>query len=83
MIQMQKQGNSLVVQRLKLHASTAQGTGSVPGRGTKIMHAAQHSQKKKKDAETRTDGVPLSQRSMSSSLIPTPNGSAHWTEFQK
>jgi len=46
MIQMQKQGNSLVVQKLKLHASTAQGTDSVPGRGTKIMHAAQHSQKK-------------------------------------
>ena len=39
-------GNSLVVQRLGLHASTAGGPGSIPGWGTKILQAAQHGQKK-------------------------------------
>ena len=32
-------GNSLAVQWLRLHASTAGGTGSIPGRGIKISHA--------------------------------------------
>ena len=40
--------NSLAVQWLGLRASTAGGTGSIPGRGTKILHAAQYGQKKKK-----------------------------------
>ena len=31
-----KKGNSLVVQWLGLHASTARGPGSIPGQGTKI-----------------------------------------------
>ena len=35
--------NSLAVQRLGLHASTAGGTGSIPGRGAKIPHAVWHS----------------------------------------
>ena len=39
-------GTSLVVQRLRLRASTAGGTGSIPGRGTKIPHAAWRGQKK-------------------------------------
>ena len=34
-------GTSLVVQWLRLHASTAGDTGSIPGGGTKILHAAQ------------------------------------------
>ena len=38
-------GTSLVVQRLRLCASTAGGLGSIPGRGTRILHAAQSSQK--------------------------------------
>ena len=38
-------GNSLVIQWLGLHASTAGGIGSVPGWGTKIPHALWHSQK--------------------------------------
>ena len=38
-------GTSLAVQWLGLHASNAGGVGSVPGRGTKIPHAAQHGQK--------------------------------------
>ena len=38
--------DSLVVQWLRLHASITRGTGSIPGRGTKIPHAA-HCGKKK------------------------------------
>ena len=34
-------GPSLAFQRLRLHASTAGGTGSIPGQGTKIPHALQ------------------------------------------
>ena len=34
-------GNSLGVQWLGLHASTAGGMGSIPGQGTKVPHAAQ------------------------------------------
>ena len=41
-------GNSLAVQRLGLHASTAGGPGSIPGRGTKIRQAFWSDQKKKK-----------------------------------
>ena len=37
----------LVVQLLRHRASTAGDTGSIPGRGTKIPHAA-HSQKNKR-----------------------------------
>ena len=37
---------SLAVQWLRLHASTAGGTGSIPVRGTKIPHAAQRGQKR-------------------------------------
>ena len=37
-------GTSLVVQWLKLHASTAEGMGSIPGQGTKILHATRPSQ---------------------------------------
>ena len=38
-------GTSLVVQWLRLHASTAGAMGLIPGQGTKIPHAAEHSQK--------------------------------------
>ena len=39
-----KTRTSLVVQWLRLQASTAGGMGSIPGQGTKIPHAAWHSQ---------------------------------------
>ena len=39
--------NSLAMQWLRLHTSTARGTGSIPVQGTKILHATQHGQKKK------------------------------------
>ena len=45
-------GTSLVVQWLRLHASTAGGTGLTPGRGTKIPHAMWRSQKKIKNKQT-------------------------------
>ena len=51
--------NSLVVQWLGLHAFTAEGAGSIPGRGTKIPQASQHGQKKKKRDSTQELGVTL------------------------
>ena len=41
-------GNSLVVQWLGLHASTAGGMGLIPGWGTEMLCAAWCSQKTKK-----------------------------------
>ena len=46
-----RKGNSLVVQWLGLRASTAGGTGSIPGWGNKILQAAWCSQKKKKSGK--------------------------------
>ena len=37
-------GTSLAIQWLRLCASTAGGEGSIPGRGTKILHVMWHSQ---------------------------------------
>ena len=42
------QGTSLAVQWLRLCTSTAGGTGSIPGQGTKIPHAPRPKKKKKK-----------------------------------
>ena len=47
-LRIQEVGNSLAVQRLGLGAFTAVGPGSIPGQGTKILHAAYCVQKKKK-----------------------------------
>ena len=43
--------NSLAVQRLGLRAFTAEGPGSIPGRGTNIPQAAQCNQKNKKQSK--------------------------------
>ena len=40
-------GTPLAVQWLRLRTSIAGGTGSIPGRGTKIPHAVQCGKKKK------------------------------------
>lgn len=48
----QKPGNSLVVLWSGLHTFTAEGMGSVPGWGNKILQTAQCSQKKKKNPQT-------------------------------
>ena len=42
-------GNSVVVQWLGLSAFTVVGLGSIPGWGSKILQAAQHGQKKRKE----------------------------------
>ena len=39
-------GSSLAVQWLRLHTSTAEGTGSIPGQGTRIPHASWLGEKK-------------------------------------
>ena len=50
-------GTSLVAQWLRLRAFTAGGTGSIPGQGTKIPHAAPGGQKKKKKKTEERDGT--------------------------
>ena len=50
---------SLAVQWLGIHASTAGGTGSIPGRGTKILRSGQCSQKKKKKVKGSKQEVKL------------------------
>ena len=49
-------GNSLAVQWLGLCAFIAEGVGSIPGRGTKILQAARCGQKRKKKKEGRKEG---------------------------
>ena len=49
MNRMKRQGTSLVGQWLRLRASTAGGTGSIPGQGTRTLRAARCGQKKKKN----------------------------------
>ena len=39
-------GTSLAIQWLRLCDSTARGIGSIPGQGTKILHATQSGQNK-------------------------------------
>ena len=47
-------GNFLEFQWLGLHTFTAEGTGSIPGQGTKIPQAARHSQKNKTERNKET-----------------------------
>ena len=59
-------GNSLVVQWLGLHTSTARAMGLIPGWGTKIPHALQRGPKKKKkkgstDSWTPSPEIPIQQ----------------------
>ena len=44
-----------MVQWLRLHASTAVGIGSIPGQGTKILHAIWPKKKKKERKEKRVE----------------------------
>ena len=59
-------GTALVGQWLRVCFSTTGGTGSIPGQETKILHAVQHSGKKKKE-------MALVQRRQSSSRFKGPN----------
>ena len=45
-----------MVQWLGLQASNAEDVGSIPGQGTGILHALQHSQKRKKKTEVAALG---------------------------
>ena len=56
LIRKDTRGTSLAVQWLRLHTSSAGGMGSIPGRGTKIPHAVQGGQKKKKTQESLYQG---------------------------
>ena len=54
-----KNGTSLVVQWLRLRASSAGAVGSIPGRGTKIQrakHKIQNKKKKKRKPKNNSKG---------------------------
>ena len=53
---------SLAVQWLRIHASTAGGTGSIPGQGTKILNALQCGQKKKEKEMKEETLQPIQQK---------------------
>ena len=52
-------GTSLAVQWLWLYASNVGGVSSIPSKGTKILHEAQCSQKKKKKKEIKNQYIKL------------------------
>ena len=72
-------GTSQVVQWLRLHASTAEGLGSIPGQGTKIPHAVWYGQK-----ETLKDvggGLPLAAVANAFLIVGYPDcRNGGWTE---
>ena len=55
---------------LRLHSSNAVDTGSIPGQGTKVVHATQCSEKKKKKKQSGTLGE--SQGARAEDLILSP-----------
>ena len=55
-------GNSLEVQWLGLHISTAGGPGCIPGWGTKILQVAQHSQTKQNKTNNNNKKNPTTTR---------------------
>ena len=46
-----------MVQRLGLCASTAEGTGSIPGQGTKKLQAVWYGQEQKQSEKTETKEI--------------------------
>lgn len=71
-------GISLVVQQVRICASIAGGTGSSTGRGTKILHAMQWGQKKKKG------NCPYLLRAMNfkmSQFVPRNSNQKTWKEL--
>ena len=57
-LSMLKFSNSLEVQWLRLHVSTADSTGSILAQGTKILHAMWHDQMKKKKKKSCSPSQP-------------------------
>ena len=55
-------GTSLVVQWLRLCASTARSTGLIPDGGTNVLHALKCSQKKKREGKKEKTGTLVAQR---------------------
>ena len=78
LVQSHTTGTSLVVQRLRLCASTAGGAGSIPGLGIKIPHAAWFSQRNKKNPkQTKKQSHTASERgsgSRQSQSLTVPYG---------
>ena len=62
-------GNSLAVQWLRLCVSTAGGSGSIPGRGTKIPHATRCSPPEKKKKKGKLTSPILGQTNI---ICPFP-----------
>ena len=54
LFKIQALGTSLAVQWLGLCAFTAEGAGSIPGWGTKVLQATWHGHKKQKQNKTKT-----------------------------
>ena len=75
-------GTSLEVQWLGLGALTAEGPGSIPGRGTKILHAPQCGQKKKKRVGVfwagRHEGGPLNPEKGKDAVKASLAGQCPW-----
>ena len=46
-----------MVHWLRLHASAAEGTGSIPGQGTKILQAVWYGQEQKQSEKTETKEI--------------------------
>jgi len=61
-------GISLAAQWLRLHYSNAGSTGSIPGWGTKILHAVKHIQNVKKKKQKKKQ---LSQENLTPILFPS------------
>ena len=60
--------NSLVVQWLRLHASRAQGTGSIPGQGTKISQV--HGSAKEREREEAEGEIESSEAVIKNEGLP-------------
>ena len=72
-------GTPLVVQWLRLHTPNAGGTGLIPGRATKILHATWRGQKKKKEKkETCWSWFCLLQLKQQHSMANTANLRPLW-----
>ena len=78
-------GTSLVVQWLRFHVSTAGGEGSIPGQGTKILHAIQCGPKFNHTLGTLNPALPVSSYvnartslpSLSLNMLPCEMGRSH------
>ena len=73
-------GTSLAVQCLRVCASTARGTGPIPGRGTKILLATWCGQKKKKKKDWESTTEFHREYLHWPTQLPSLTGIAHWLD---